>query len=368
MTTIPTHMHAVQLTAHGGIEKLVYKTDVPVPVINADEVLIKVSAAGVNNTDINTRIGWYSKSVTADTSAGGADGFDEVDQDDASWSGEPLVFPRIQGADASGVIVAVGAKVDDARLGERVLCRTMMQDPKTDDRFMCWTMGSECDGGFAQYLKVRSSECFAINSDWSDVELASIPCAYSTAENMLHRVGLGAETVLITGASGGVGSAAIGLAKRRGARVIAVAGSSKADAVMALGAERVIDRDADLIDALGKESIDVVVDLVAGTAWPTLLEVMKRGGRYITAGAIGGPMVELDVRTLYLKDLTLMGSTFQDRVAFENLIGYIERNEIKPTIAATFPLNEIGKAQEMFLAKNFVGKIVLTIPQDHSQG
>ncbi|MCE2517819.1 MAG: alcohol dehydrogenase family protein [Alphaproteobacteria bacterium] len=357
-------MHAVHLTGHGGIEKLVYKTDVPVPEISANEVLVKVRAAGVNNTDINTRIGWYSKSVTADTSAGGADGFDDVDQDDASWSGEPLVFPRIQGADASGVIVAAGADVNPARVGERVLCRTMMQDPKTEDRFMCWTMGSECDGAFAQYLKVRSSECFAINSDWSDVELASIPCAYSTAENMLHRIGLGAETVLITGASGGVGSAAIGLAKRRGAKVIAVAGASKADAVKALGADQVIDRNADLIAELGTESIDVVVDLVAGGVWPSLLEVMKRGGRYIASGAIGGPMVELDVRTLYLKALTLMGSTFQDKVVFENLIGYIERNEITPVIAATFPLDQIGKAQEMFLAKNFVGKIVLTVPQD----
>lgn len=359
---IPDVMHAVHLTGHGGIEKLVYKKDVPVPAIASDEVLIKIMAAGVNNTDINTRIGWYSKSVTDDTSAGGQGGFDDVDQDDASWSGEPLVFPRIQGADVSGIIVQTGGDVDPARLGQRVLCRTMMQDPKTPDRFACWTMGSECDGGFAQFAKVRSSEAFAINSSWSDVELASIPCAYSTAENMLHRVGLRAETVLITGASGGVGSAAIGLAKRRGARVIAVASSSKAEAVRKLGADDVIDRNADLIASLGPDSIDVVVDLVAGASWPYLLEVMKRGGRYITSGAIAGPMVELDVRTLYLKDLSLLGATYQDKEVFENLIGYIERGEINSAIAMTFPLDEIGQAQEMFLAKDFVGKIVLTVP------
>jgi NADPH:quinone reductase-like Zn-dependent oxidoreductase len=360
---IPEHMHGVHLTGHGGIDKLVYKTDIPVPEINPDEVLIKVLAAGVNNTDINTRIGWYSKSITDDTSKGGAAGFDSVDTDDASWSGEPLIFPRIQGADACGIIVKVGGEIDERRLGRRVLTRTMMQDPKDGRRFRCWTMGSECDGGFAQYLKARSSEVFAVNSDWSDVELASIPCAYSTAENMIHRAKLGAETVLITGASGGVGSAAIGLAKRRGATVIAIASANKAEAVQALGADRVIDRNADLLAELGEDSVHLVVDLVGGAAWPNLLDLLERGGRYITSGAIAGPMVELDLRTLYLKDLTLIGGTYQDKEVFQNLVNYIERGEIKPTVAAIFPLDQIAAAQEMFLAKNFVGKIILKIPQ-----
>jgi NADPH:quinone reductase-like Zn-dependent oxidoreductase len=358
-------MHAVHLTGHGGIDKLVYKTDVPVPDIADREVLIAVRAAGVNNTDINTRIGWYSKSVTSDTEAGGAGGIDDVDTDDASWSGAPLVFPRIQGADICGHIIAVGKDVDPGRIGERVLVRTMMQSPDTSDRFHCLTIGSECDGGFAQYAKAPADEVFAINSSWSDAELASIPCAYSTAENMLHRVGLGeggTERVLITGASGGVGAAAVQLARRRGADVIAQAGAGKADAVKAAGAGQVIGRDDNPAEVLGNDTVDVVVDLVAGPSWPHLLDVLRRGGRYITSGAIAGPLVELDVRTLYLKDLTLMGATWQDRICFENLIGYIEKNEIKPILAATFPLDEIGKAQEMFLEKNFVGKIVLTIP------
>ena len=363
-TKIPAVMHAVQLIGHGGMDKLVYKKDVPVPRINEDEVLIRVHAAGVNNTDINTRIGWYSKSVTEDTNSGSFGGIENVNADDAGWSGVPLVFPRIQGADVCGKIVAVGKNVDSSRIGERVLVRTMMQDPLTQDRYFCWTLGSECDGGFAQYSKAISNEVFVIDSDWSDIELASIPCAYSTAENMLHRVQLGPERVLITGASGGVGSAAIQLARRRGAEVIAVAGKDKVVAVMAAGASRVIGRNDNPVGLLGKESIDVVVDLVAGSSWPNLINVMKRGGRYISAGAIAGPMVELDVRTLYLKDLTLMGSTFQDKTCFQNLIRYIEQGELIPMVAATFPLEEICAAQEMFLEKNFVGKIVLTIPED----
>ena len=107
-TKIPAVMHAVQLIGHGGMDKLVYKKDVPVPQINEDEVLIRVHAAGVNNTDINTRIGWYSKSVTEDTNSGSFGGIENVNTDDAGWSGVPLVFPRIQGADVCGKIVAVG--------------------------------------------------------------------------------------------------------------------------------------------------------------------------------------------------------------------------------------------------------------------
>ena len=359
---LPPRMTAVYLTAHGGIEVLQYREDVPLPETAADEVLIRVAAAGVNNTDINTRIGWYSKKVSDATSSGGAEGFDEVDADDATWSGVPMAFPRIQGADCCGFIVAVGDEVDSSRIGERVIVRNMLRSYVDYRPFECWTLGSECDGAFAQFVKAPARETYKVECDWSDAELASIPCAYSTAENMLQRAAVGAERVLVTGASGGVGSAAVQLAKRRGAYVIAVASASKAGDLYAIGADEVIDRNADLVAATGRGSVDVVVDLVAGEAWPLLLDVLRRGGRYATAGAIAGPLVELDVRTLYLKDLTLIGCTFQEDIVFENLIGYVEADEIKPLVAQTFPLNEIGAAQEQFLAKKFTGKLVLVPP------
>jgi NADPH:quinone reductase-like Zn-dependent oxidoreductase len=321
-----------------------------------------VGAAGVNNTDINTRIGWYSKQVGSDTNSGGAAGFDNVDSEDASWSGVPLQFPRIQGADCCGRIVAVGSGVDAARIGERVIVRNMLRSYVDYRPFECWTFGSECDGGFAQYAKAPARETHRIDCDWSDAELASIPCAYSTAEGMLHRAQVGAERVLVTGASGGVGSAAVQLAKRRGAQVTALASTAKLDEVKALGADAVVDRNADLVASIGANSIDVVVDLVAGAGWPALLDVLKRGGRYATAGAIAGPLVELDVRTLYLKDLTLIGCTFQDDVVFENLVGYIERGEIRPLVAKTFALADIALAQQTFLEKRFTGKLVLIPP------
>ena len=361
--SLPTTMAAVLLTGHGGFDMLDYREDVAVPVAGADEVLIKVSAAGINNTDINTRIGWYSKKVEGDTNSGGAGGFDEIDSEDASWSGVPLEFPRIQGADCCGTIVAVGADVDASRIGERVIVRSIMRHYTGYRPFECWTFGSECDGAFAQYTKAPSVETHKVDCDWSDAELASIPCAYSTAENMLHRAGLGAEKVLITGASGGVGSAAVQLARRRGAQVTALASASKLDDLKALGADEVVDRNADLVASVGRDRFDLVVDLVAGNGWPSLLDVLRRGGRYVTAGAIAGPMVDFDVRTLYLKDLTFFGCTFQDDAVFDNLVGYIERGEIRPLVSATFPLGEIARAQEQFLQKKFVGKLVLIPPQ-----
>jgi NADPH:quinone reductase-like Zn-dependent oxidoreductase len=120
MNNVPKTMSGVYLMGHGGLDKLVYREDIPVPVPQAGEVLIEVKGAGVNNTDINTRLGWYSKKVTSDTNAGGTEGLQEVDNDDASWSGVPLQFPRIQGGDICGRIVQVGEGVEQNRIGTRI--------------------------------------------------------------------------------------------------------------------------------------------------------------------------------------------------------------------------------------------------------
>ena len=350
-SSIPKLMHAVLLTSHGRMDKLEYRSDVDVPVPKKDEVLINVKGAGINNTDINTRIGWYSKS-----SVGNAG--------DGSWSGNPLNFPIIQGADICGNIVAVGSSIDKKRIGERVIVRTMQEVPSNQNNFSSWTVGSECNGGFAEFSTMRSSETFKINSEWSDSDLASIPCAYSTAEGLLHRSQVGKEVVLITGASGGVGSAAIQLAKLRGAKVIAQCSSSKQEDIQKIGADIILDRKDSLIETLGKDSVDVVIDVVAGPQWNQILDILKPGGRCATAGAIAGPLVELDVRTLYLKDLTFYGCTKQPLEVFRNLIEYIEQNKIKSLVSKTYPLKKIKSAQEDFIAKKFTGKLVLTPPHD----
>lgn len=354
MSGLPATMAGVVLTGFGGPEKLVWHADIPVPVPGQGEVLVQIGAAGVNNTDINTRIGWYSKAVAEDTATGAETGLAEAGDD--GWSGAAFTFPRIQGADAAGRVVALGEGVDPARLGQRVLVEPVFRDATSGVRYF----GSECDGGFAGYAVVPDAHAHAIATDLDDIALASFPCAYSAALNMLTRAGQAAgERVLVTGASGGVGSAAVQLARARGASVIAIAGADKAAAVADLGAERVVSREADLVAALGKDAVDVVIDVVGGAQFPALLDVLRPGGRYAVAGAIAGPVVDLDLRTLYLKDQSLHGCTVLGAGVFAELVGHIAAGRIRPLVAATYPLRDIAAAQAAFLTKRHVGKIVL---------
>ncbi|NNF65454.1 MAG: zinc-binding dehydrogenase [Acidimicrobiia bacterium] len=356
--TVPSTMRGVVLTGHGGLDKLDYREDLPVPAPGPDEVLIEVAACGMNNTDINTRTGWYSKEVTGATGVGVADA-----DDDGSWGGG-LAFPRVQGADPAGRIVAVGSGVSGKRVGERVIVDSWLRDPGGDLEKARY-LGSELDGGYAEYVVVPSASATAIDTDLTDVELASFSCSYSTAEHMLHRAGVSAgQWVLVTGASGGVGSGLVQLAKRRGASVVAIAGEGKLDAVSAFGADVVIARQepdvaAAVRDAVGR--VDVFADVVGGTNFAPLLELVKRGGHYTTAGAIAGPIVDLDLRTLYLNDLTLHGATVLPPVVFANLVGYIERGEIRPVVGASYPLREIAEAQTAFMEKQHVGAIVMEV-------
>jgi len=354
-------MKAVLLNGHGGFEQLEYRDDVPVATPRAGEVLIRVGAAGVNNTDINTRTAWYSRSVIEGTTAdAGASGIAAARSEDSGWTGLPLSFPRIQGADACGRIVAVGDGVDSRRIGERVLVEPVFRITDGSGQAQAIYFGSECDGAFAEFARVPAVHAHTISCGLTDAELASFPCAYSAAENMLTRLNLkSGETALVTGASGGVGSAAVQLARRRGATIFAVASASKAAAVASLGAAQVIAPDTDPVTEFGREKIDAVVDVVGGVRFPALLEVLRRGGRYAVAGAIAGPIVELDLRTLYLKDLRLLGCTVFETEIFGRLVTYIERGEIKPLLAGVHPLADIVLAQQEFLAKRRMGKIIL---------
>ncbi len=352
-------MKAVVTTGNGGYERLEYR-DVPVPTPAGGEVLLQVLAAGVNNTEINTRLGWYSSTVTSGTVDATAQENGGV-KADGGWN-LATPFPFIQGTDCCGRVVAVGPGGDEGAIGSRVLVRACMRESGFGSWDNLW-MGSDFDGAFAQFVKVPAGEIFEVDCDWSDAELGTIPCAYGTAENMVHRARVqDGERVLVTGASGGVGSAVVQLAKRRGGIVTAVAGKAKMELVRATGADRVITRGDDVVAALGEESVDVVVDNVAGPAFGKLLEVLKRGGRYVSSGAIAGPLVTLDMRTFYLKDLTLIGCTAWDEPVFPNLIGYIERGELRPLLAKTFPLDQIADAQREFLEKKHFGKLVLIPP------
>ena len=351
-------MKAVVTMGNGGYEMLDYR-DVPIPEPEAGEVLLKVLAAGVNNTEINTRLGWYSSTVTESTDST-ADAQSEAAEQkaDGGWN-EATPFPFIQGTDCCGEVVKAA---DESLIGSRVLVRACMRPNGYDTMDNIW-MASDFDGAFAQYVKVPAGEIFPVACDWSDEELATIPCAYGTAENMVHRARVTEKDhVLVPGASGGVGSAVVQLCKRRGAKVTAICGASKADQVRAIGADATLDRNADIVAELGENAVDVIFDNVAGDGFPAMLKVLRRGGRYASSGAIAGPIVALDMRDMYLKDITLIGCTAWDEPVFPNLVGYIERGEIRPLVAATYPLKDIAKAQEEFMKKKHFGNFVLIPP------
>ncbi|WP_282158331.1 alcohol dehydrogenase family protein [Shimia thalassica] len=357
---LPKTMRAMVTMGHGDLDQMVLHEDWPCPTPAPDDVLIRVRACGLNNTDVNTRSGWYSKTVT-DATTGGA--FADVGEDDPTWGGAPITFPRIQGADVCGEIVAVGENVDPSRIGERVITDGWLRDADDpEDMNKTGYFGSERDGGFAEYTTTPSRNALAVQSDLSDAELATFSCSYSTAEGMLTRAGVGADdTVLVPGASGGVGGALVQLAKRRGARVIALASEAKHKDVAELGADVILARAPETLrTALGDEKVTVVADVVGGPYWPTLIDVLERGGRYTCSGAIAGPMVDLDLRTFYLRDLTFTGSTVITPEAMPNLIRYIENGEIKPALAATYPLDQLREAQAAFIAKKHTGNIVVT--------
>ena len=351
--SIPETMHAVLLTGHGGLDKLEYRDDVPVPTPAAGEVLIEVSACGLNNTDVWVREGAY--------------GTDEDPGAVASWRGDnsTLTFPRIQGGDTAGVIAAVGSEVSPARVGERVMVDFSIYNGDGEALADIDYIGHGADGGFADYMVAPSQNAYQVNTNLSDAELATFCCAYLTGEHMLDRANVQpGERVLVTGASGGVGSGIVQLCRARGAIPYAIVGRGKEQQVHDLGAEAVVTRETDdlvgdVAAATNGKPIDVVADLVAGPLFNDLITILRPEGRYTTAGAIGGPVVQLDLRRIYLKHLQIHGSSQGTRTAFERLVDYIEQGKITAILAETFPLSKFHAAQTKFMQKGFVGKLVV---------
>ncbi|MEM0922609.1 MAG: alcohol dehydrogenase family protein [Pseudomonadota bacterium] len=356
-------MKAMVLMGHGGMDQLVWHEDWPKPAPKAGQVLIRVTACGLNNTDVNTRSGWYSKAVTEATTGGA---YESVAQEDPTWGGSPIGLPRIQGADLCGEVVELGAGADPKLLGKRVIADCWLRDwddPMNRDK--AGYFGSETDGGYAEYAVIDHRNVGVIDSDLTDAELATFSCSYTTAEGMLSRARVEeGQVVLVTGASGGVGSALIQLAKRRGAVVVALASEAKHADLAALGPDALLPRapedlPAALKAAIGRDTVDVVADIVGGPAFPGLIDCLTRGGYFTCSGAIAGPIVDLDLRTLYLNDLTFTGSTVVPPHIFNDLVGYIERGEVKPLLAATYPLRDFHAAQTAFIEKRHIGNIVV---------
>jgi len=340
---------------HGGPEALVVR-DTQTPVPGPGQVRVRVGAAGVNNTDIWTREGRY----------GTADDPDAV----VGWRGVPIETPRIQGADVAGIVDAVGPGADEGLVGRRVLLDPATYADAAPDADPVQILGSEYDGGFAEYCVVAQEAAHDVTSSpLTDVELACLPIAYGTAAGMLGRAGASAgETVVVTGASGGVGTALVQLASAAGLTVVAVSTVAKAARLAELGASAVVDRgSARLPDDVAEAApggVHLVADVVGGplfSLWPGLL---ARRGRIVVAGGFAGPVVSIDLRQLYLGQRRIIGSTMHTREHFAALVDVARRGDVRPPVAEVFPLGRIHDAQEAIRATDTLGKVVVEVGSD----
>ncbi|CNE57321.1 alcohol dehydrogenase%2C zinc-binding protein [Mycobacterium tuberculosis] len=326
------------------------RDDWPVPQPGPGQVLVRVGAAALNNTDIWTREGAYGLPGQPDARAG--------------WRG-PLDFPRVQGGDIAGTVSEVGDDVPETWLGRRVLVDPAFYADEREDAVPVGLLGSEADGGFATYVVVDAVRLHDMSdSPLSDEELAALPVAYGTAMGMLERGRIGkGEVVLVTGASGGVGFAVVQLAAARGARVLALTSGAKAEAVRAAGAEVTLSRDTDPAElqrelrAAAPGGLDAVADVAGGPWLERVLPALHDGARWVIAGAVAGPVVSFDLRRLYLHNLSLIGSSMHTPAHFEALANLARTGALRPHIAATYRLSEIHAAQDEFRRGASIGKI-----------
>lgn len=364
--SIPDTMAAMLLIGHGGIDKLVYQQDIPTPHPSSGQVLVRVTATAKNNTDRKAREGLYPTKDKSETTS-------------FQMGGTPtLTFPRIQGADVAGSIVAVGDGVDAGRIGERgLLDFNLYANERRDINLTPDYYGHGADGGYAEYIAVPADQFHRIdNPELSDAELASMGmCSYQTALHMLTSASIQAgERVLVTGASGGVGTALIQLCRIIGAIPYALSQRDKAEALIKLGAEAVLDR-LDMHDfseqiralTLGKP-MDAVMDLVGGEMTDLFIDSMifdmnarTSYPRLSIAGASGGNVSEIMWTRIYLYQVQIFGVSHGTREEAEQLITWIRSGDLKPVLHAAFKLSELHRAEEYFVNRgsHYLGKIVI---------
>lgn len=361
---IPNTMKAMVLTGHGDVDKLAYQ-DVPVPSPGPGEVLVQVTATAKNNTDRKAREGLYP------TKKGEVASF--------RMGGKPtLVFPRIQGADIAGRVVAIGDGVAASRIGERgLLDFNIYADSRRDINLTPDYFGHGADGGYAEYVALPSDQFHHIaNAELADAELASLGmCSYQTAMHMLTSAKVQAgERVLVTGASGGVGTALIQLCRIMGAIPYALSKQGKAPALLDLGAEAVLDRtDMDTFTdrvkaATGGPPIDAVMDLVGGDMTDAFIDTMifdmnarSSYPRLSIAGASGGNISEILWTRIYLYQVQIFGVSHGTREEAEQLIAWIREGQLKPVLHGAFRLSDLHRAEAYFVDRgsNYLGKIVI---------
>jgi NADPH:quinone reductase-like Zn-dependent oxidoreductase len=343
-------VQAVYFNKHGDLSSLRYG-DLPDPEPGQGEVLIKLEAAALNRLDLWVRAG---------------------------WPGLQIEYPHIPGADGAGEIAALGPGVDGLSVGDRVVINANLSCGRCEfcitgfqNRCLDWGLLGETRGGtYAQYVAVPAENAHPLPTGFSAHKAAAASLAFHTAWHSLIVRGAvrPGETVLVVGASGGVNSASIQVARLVGATVYVVGSSSKKLALAeSLGADYLVDRSEEenwsktVYLLTGKKGVDVVVDNV-GTTYPQSFRAARKGGRILTVGNTGGHQLEIDNRYIFGKHLSILGSTMGTRDDFATVMGLIFEGRLNPVIDRSYPLSDAQKAQARLEAGEQMGKITLSIP------
>ncbi len=325
-------MRAIAIDAHGGLDQVKLRTDWPEPTAGAGQVVVDVKACGLNYLDVFVLHG---------------------------MPGLPVEMPRIPGGDISGVVRAVGTGVSREWVGRRALI-----DPHIKPG---GALGEHANGGLCERIAVDADNLIALPDAVSFEQAAALPIAYGTAYRMMitrGRVEAG-ETVLILGASGGVGTGCVQIAKNLKAVVIACASSAeKLRRLKELGADHVIDYTKEDFskrawEITGKRGVDVLVNYTGGDTWVPSLRTLARHGRLLTCGATAGFDPKTDIRYIWRREVNIVGCNGWTREDLERLVEEVERGSITPIIDRVFPLAEAAEAMRVLEDREVFGKVIV---------
>ena len=328
-------MRVVAIHAHGGPEQLKLESW-PDPVPTPGQALVEVRACGLNHLDVFVLRG---------------------------MPGQQVEMPRIPGGDIAGVVRAVGSDADGGWTGQRVLV-----DPLIKKGRRLGALGEDYNGGLCELIAVDADNLVALPDDVTFEIAATLPIAYGTAHRMMlgrGRVAPG-ELVLILGASGGVGTACVQLAKSAGATVIACANSrAKLDRLAALGADHLIDYGEEDFSAAawrisGRKGVDVVVNYTGGETWVPSLRALAPGGRLFTCGATAGFDPRTDIRYIWTREATIVGTNGWRRRDIESLLAMVRDGRIEPVIERVLPLERAGEGIGLLMSRQVFGKVLVT--------